>query len=307
MSKKMKMIAALVVSSLVIVAVAFAGTPVNLGYVAFKDMLRANHETHQQEGVVTFQLTLKDNGKEVIEVMGSGLGRSEENMSGAINIQAEGLKKELQLYGSEGQLYIYDVEAEAVYVAKHDEKESRGHYKHKRMHGYDGENQKFDGRSEAIFDYFMRDLAKSFHLVDGQDGSKDIVFELNQADMPAIVNIFASAPRGDDYGHGHGGKMHSNDMNGFPLFEELKQLKGVVPELVDQVVVSFVQVIFDRDDKDMLKGVSFSLNVSGLDEEEGFHNLEFSGQIQFDKTNLESIEPISLNGKTIYELPSKMD
>ena len=296
MKKRNVMIVAVVVALSMLTLVAFAGTEAYIGYETFKDVLR-NQDSELTAGSGKVAIEVTDNNQEILKVNGTFSGdHTEENMSGNLNIEAGSLVKSLQLFGSNNTMYIFDNDNDNVYYANHTEDDYEKYDHHK---GHD----EFDKNSEAVLDFFMGDLKSEFNLVNDQDGSQDIEFELTKDEMPAIINLLSSLDH--DKGDYSNEYDHSDlDVEAYPLFKEFKEANIELPELTDEVVVEYLSLVLDLNTEKRVEGLSFEMAVSGLDADGQAHDLSVKASFELSETILLEEMP-SLDGKTLIELPEE--
>jgi hypothetical protein len=304
MKRKTMMFTTVIAAVLVLAVFAYAGTPANAGYQAFKELMNNHSEEEIVQGVVSGSITIVDNGETVASISGTAAGNHEnETMRADINLVTKELNKQLSVYGLDDVIYIYDAENNDIYVGQEgQDMEARMENKHGKGSDMDHD---FDGNGEAILDYFVGDLANDFTLVTDADGSTDINFELTKSEMPAIVNLLASAKSNDEFDK-HEAFDNHEDLSAYPLFNEFKNANFEKTELVDQIEVEYINFIFDRNMQNELVGLAFEVTVSGLDENAVAHVMTVSGSITFDTTSDVTITPITLDGKNVYELPENM-
>ncbi|MCK8059127.1 MULTISPECIES: hypothetical protein [unclassified Fusibacter] len=301
MKRKTMMITTALAAVLVLALVAYAGTPANAGYEAFKELMKTHSENEMNQGTVSGNLTIVDNGETLVSITGSAIGdHDSETMQADIQLVTGELNKQLSVYGMDNLIYIYDVENNDIYVGQDDHtRESRREKK------FDKDDGDFSENGEALLDYFVGDMANDFTLVKDSDGSMDISFELTKSEMPAIINLMASA-KSDDQFENHESFESDVDLSAYPLWNELKNAHIEKTELVDQVEVEYINITFDRDTQNELVGIAFEVTVSGLDENQKAHVMTVSGAVAFDSASDVIITPITLEGKNVYELPQEL-
>lgn len=319
MNRKTKIGIAIVTAIAVLGLVAFASTPENQGYALFKELLKSNaHQNFESgdfDGRVSGTVTVTDNGKQLVSVVGDmAVSEADKGFQGNVTLQLDNLNKDLAIYGNHKQVYILDKAANQVYVGDHqshmagdDEAvEGMGHSR-----DMDRDFINMSAQEEAVMDFFVGDLAKQFEVVPQSDGSQDLAFELTKAEMPAIINLITSLkPEGQ--GHNYSGNGHFGDdenmgtqmdLSKYPLFQQLDQAKVQMPELVEQVSVNHIKALMDLDAKGQVDGIAFSLEISGLDKDGVAHNVSVNADLDVSKEAVGNIEKIDLTGKTIFQLP----
>ncbi len=294
MKKRNVMIVAIVVAVSMLTFVAFAGTEAYIGYETFKDVMR-NNDKDMTSGSGIMTLEVIDNNETIAKVSGQFSGNQElETMNGTINIQAGTLDKSLEIYGLDQQMYVFDTDSNDVYVSAHTEDNYEAYETYEL-------NDEFDKNSEAILDFLVGDLKKEFKMVNDDDGTQDVAFELTKDEMPAIINLLTSLDHDDmdreDY-------KTDIDLEVYPLFKEFENASIELPELVDNVEVEYLNIILDLDENKELTGMKFEVTASGLDAEGQAHEMTVKGSIEMTEESVE-IEMPSLENKNIIELPEE--
>lgn len=274
--RTLTLIAVLAAISMLSFAV-FAGNDTYAGYEGFKDLLRNEQETQVGSGYGTIQIT--DNDEVILTVSGQFTGNHEaETGYGQFTIDSDVLTKTLEVYGQEDTMYLVD--GNNVYTSTHEatrefEKETC-------------DVETFDSKSEAILDILMGDLKDDFSLE-----GENIVFELTKEEMPALLNLMTS---GDMDTHD---EMSSDEYINYPLFNELKALKEIMPELVE-TEIEYVKIIL-KVENDTILGTEMTLEFTGLDAQNQQHNVEV--KIDFNKADVPvQAKTFTLTDETVYEL-----
>jgi hypothetical protein len=298
MKNRKVMIIAIVASLSLLALVAFAGSPENMGYELFKDVMKSSAQHDVESAHVTAIVEITDNGKTVGRVEGSFDGnQNSKEVSGDVTILTDTLDKALTIYGNQDQFYILDNKNNEVYVGKHEDE----------VYKEDGEHRGYDrdaNKSEAVLDFIVGDLAREFELVKAEDGTTDIQFELTKGEMPAILNLIVSQKSDDRY------MIHDEDnwddvinVADYPLLKELEAANIDVTDLVEDVEVTHFAVIIDLDVLNQINGLSFNVEVTGLDASGEFHTITINADLAFTEIDSAQIKKIDTEGKTIYQLP----
>ncbi len=319
MNRKTKIGVAIVTAVAVLGLVAFAAPTENQGYALFKDLLRSNaHENFEKgdfSGRVSGTVEVTDNGQQLVSVVGDMMAsEADQNFAGNVTLKLANLNKDLAIYGNQEKVYILDKAANQVYVGDQQEHMADGEATEAMGHNRADMHKDFSqmtAQEEAVMDFFVGDLAKQFEVVPQTDGSSDLAFELTKSEIPAIINLITSIkPEGD--GNNYGGRGHfgnnedmatNMDLSKFPLLQELDQAEVKMPELVESVSVDYIKVLMDLDAKGDVKGIEFSLNISGLDKDGVAHNVSVNADLELSEEAVGNIEAIDLTGKTIFQLP----
>jgi len=305
MKKTTIMIVTLVTAISVLAFVAFAGLSENSGYEEFKKVLKNHQQIEAENGTVTGNIEIIDNGATVLKIesdLNADFNETEDQaMSGDFRIITETLEKELSIYGLKDVMYIHDVANNDVYVG---DITDDGHMREGREHNFK-KDEEFSKQSEGIMDYFVGDLAKEFNMVKDQDGTMDIEFELTKDEMPAILNLLTTAMSEE-----HQGDEDTDldtgfeaDCEAYPILKEFYDAQFEMTELVDEVEIEYLKIVLDLDSNKEIVGASFVVNVSGLDENAETHMITVKAEFNISNINNAQIGTIDLEGKNIIQLP----
>lgn len=294
MNRKSIMIIASVLAVILLGYATFAGVPENAGYEAFKDVIKDKQSFEKNSGSVEMNLEIVDNGKVVIELKGKFSGNHiVDEMSGRFNILTGNFEKEILVYSKDGLIQVYDVENNDVYIGTkvHDKTSDR-------RHKFD-EERKFHNNSEAFLDFFIGDLKKEFNLISNSEGSI-IELDITKDEMPALINILASVKSEDKFEN----KKWKEDTNlsEYPLFKEIQEAHLEVAKLVEEVNIEHINIQFYLNEEKVVTGVSFVLEITGLDENSNEHLIIVKNNMKFLENNDVVIEEINLEGKNIIEI-----
>lgn len=297
MKKRNVMIVAIVVAVSMLTFVAFAGGEAYIGYETFKDVMR-NNDKDMTSGSGIMNVEVIDNNETIAKVSGQFSGSQElEAMNGTINIQAGTFDKSLEIYGEDQKMYIFDTDSNDVYVGTHTEE----NYEDYDMNNEFDMNDDFDKNSEAVLDFLVGDLKEEFIMVNDDDGTQDIAFELTKEEMPAIINLLTSLDHDQMDREEHKTDI---DLEAYPLLKEFENANIELPELVDNVEVEYLNIVLDLDENKQMVGMRFEVSASGLDAEGKAHELTVKGSFEITE-EVVKIEMPSLENKNIIELPEE--
>lgn len=305
MKKNSKIVVALTMSMLMLSFAAFAGVNQNEGYETLKEIMR-NKKSHEMgDKTMSASVKIVDNGVTMVQMTGEFAKVNEsKEVSGTVNVITETVNKDLSFYGKDDTVYLEDLSTNDVYRGTKAESHDGAKESHSRKD--DGEKFKeMTKESEAIMDYFVGDLAQEFVLVADDDGTQDLSIELNESNMPTIVNLMFSAKSAErEENHSFDKDEMMLQMAEFPLFNELHESKTNFDKLVSDQQVNKVKITLDLDANREVVGMSGSVEVFGKDIDGKDHIIN----VEFGMTHLSDgaaqIEEIDLEGKIIYELPT---
>jgi len=300
MKRQNILIVSMVLAMTLLVATAFAGTASNTGYEVFKEVLRNHKSETSTSGTVTATVEFLDNNQSVAMVSGVITGdERKEAFSGDLKIIADGLEKDLFLLGANGEMFIHDVATNDVYRTELDDEDS---------HEFDDDDHDhtFTKEEEAVFDYFVGDLANEFEVENLDDDTYNISLELTQSEMPEIINLLTSLDSDDDHKSDskHDEKLFKElNSDTYPLFKELCELDIEHTELVDDIEVNYFKIVLNVDSNDQIVGMSVIVKVSGVDENNEKHNLTYKSNMTFSEVDESAVIGLDLSDKNIIELP----
>lgn len=257
----------------------FANNDMYEGYERFKELM-TQEEAREDYGQGYATLKIIDNDSELISISGEFIGSKLEDGSGSLQIDSKDLSKSLEVYKKDQTMYLVD--GDTVYLANHvSEKENRKMKEHK----------DFSGHQEALMDFFMADLKDDFTM----DGD-NIVFELNKEEIPALLNIIASSE------NDHREDNQNEKFQNYPLFNELKVIKDLVPELTNKEI-EYVKVTFIVEDNKLV-GLESTFSILGYDQNSNSHLLEVQALIEKTSTN-QNVRTFELTDETVYEIETE--
>ncbi len=288
--KKVALAVALAITTLAIVA--FTGRPDNAGYVAFKEMLK--REPVQTSQIVSAKLEFKvtDNGRAIVNVNGSFTSEDDgDQFGGEARILSGDLDKVLHFYKN-GDDVLFQAEGDAdVYRAQdvaadefEDEEIEEG----------------LDFESEALLDFFLKDLAKEFEVTENADGTSEITLDITESEMPWIIQTLMKKAMEDE--HVTVG-VKEDRYDAYPLLKEMAALAEEPVELVDNVKFTGIRVSFQQDQNQQVQGFGAQLSFSGNDAQGQSHEMDVQLKVVPDAQMTTSIQPIQTEGKTVYDLP----
>ncbi len=300
-NKKLFSAVAITAAVSILTLTAFAAKPSYAGYEEFKNLIKNHSEQNECiSGTVNGDIQIVDNGKTVISLSGAlNINHESKEMSGDFVLEADNLKKSLEVYGAEDLLYLVDVENNDVYVKEKEQENNNSREACKKNH-------EFSQKGEAIMDIIIGDMKKEFEVKNLSDGSKNISFELTKDEIPVALNLLVSAK-----GHENNDKKgcfanieeHGLNINEYPLFKELCEVKLEHTKLIDNKELDYVKISVNVDENKELKGFELAATVSGNDENGKLHEIQVKAQMEFLNKNAANIKTIDLEGKNIINLP----
>lgn len=312
-NKRLMIAGTLVVATALFTVGVFASPNSQTGYEALKDILRSNQAEQEtvKNGTFAGTYSLSDNGKVMVSVSGTGaFEEASKQASGHIQIQANDLSREANFYGSDQKVYFEDLTNGLNYQMTHEESsenesDDRGHF---------GKEGKYDmqGMSktgEAFMDFLMGDLKNEVEMNANGDGSKTFTLDLNQNEMPLIIQTLASEAITDKSNHDDWKDQGSNkhdaaleQMKKMPFFNGLEDIHNQVDIsklLTSNIVINNMSLQVTVDADNQLKSLTGALAVSGLDSSGTSHDVVLTGNGEVSQLNASTVKVFDPNGKVI--------
>jgi len=308
MKRKPTLIIISLVAAFTLLAVtAFASAPDYAGYEAFKT-LASNHGdknfSEEENATLKGSITVTDNGVTLVDldafIKADG---PNESFSGTFTIEADGTSKEVEVFGADEVVYVFDdVNNEFYKVNKSNEYSEMNDDGMRRF----GRNEEINPAQEELLDFIMGELKNDFESVNNSDGSKTIKFELTKDEMPMLLNLMFSAMDHDKAGMQGGSEaLDAETLAKYPLLSDLSNIKVDMPEITENMELDYIKFAVTTDTNDDFQAVEFSFIVTG-DDEQGFsHTQQIDGNFAATEVGSTVVDTPDLEGKEIIEVDTE--
>ncbi|USB31794.1 hypothetical protein [Paenibacillus sp. YPG26] len=272
---------------------AMAGTS---GYEAYKSALK-NTKTVQS---VTLQAaaSIQDNGK----VLGTANAQFKLNLkngtsSGNTDFSAGGEHQKVSIYSQNNQTVLKPDHSDTYYVKKHTDEAG-----FKRTDHSGATDPETSRQVETVIDALVGNLKDYVIMDSAADGSRQISLQLDQAQLPAVVN--AIAPLAIKEATKHRDELQSGDSKSQtrPFHKDL--LKSEVPQLTQDIKIDHVSVKANVNASNYIEHQEADLIVSGKDSSGAVHKLTLHLQTDFTGIGSTTPDTLDLKGKKIETLKS---
>ncbi|MFC4101500.1 hypothetical protein [Paenibacillus xanthanilyticus] len=264
---------------------ASAGTS---GYEAYKDALKQSGSITSIAGAASFQLT--DNGATLFSASTTFKG-DKANGAGSASVQMTNGKesKSMNVYHQGGQTVLKKGDSE-IYQVIEDDGEESGDKVAREEHAMHGKHAEL---AENVIDTLVGQLRNQVTLTEGKDGGKQVALHLNSAQIPAPVQAIGSFLATAAAEH-HDEMNEANRETG-----TAHELDVELPELVDDVRVTAINLDAGIDKDNYLTGQTAEIVVSGKDASGKSHELKV--ELALDVTDREQVVPdtVDLTGKQV--------
>ncbi|RUT35585.1 hypothetical protein EJP77_00755 [Paenibacillus zeisoli] len=268
------------------------------GYEAYKSALKNSHTV--QSVTLQANASLKDNGK-VLETADAQLklNLKNGNMSGNTDLSAGGEHQKLSMYNQNEQT-ILKTDSSDTYYVKQDKDDTKAEFK--KMHHSKASDPETSRQVETVIDALVGNLKDYVNMDTASDGSKQISLQLDQAQLPAVVN--AIAPLAIKEATKHREEIQSKESNpsAFPFHKQF--LKNEVPQLTQDIKIDHVSVKANVNASNYIQHQEADLTVSGKDASGAAHQLVIHLQADFSGFNSTTPDTLDLKGKKVQTLKS---
>ncbi|NOV03862.1 hypothetical protein [Paenibacillus planticolens] len=294
MKKKWLMLGSAVgVSGIVMVTTGFSALASTSGYDAYKSALK-NTKTVQNVAVQA-AAALQDNGSVLVSANGSfKMSLDTETASGNAEVVANGTPQSLIFYKQKDQTVLKSSASDVYFVKQEGAKK---HKDEKKLN-----ETEIPQQVETVIDALVGNL-KDFVAVDANsDGTKEIAIQLDNAQIPAVVNALApiaikEATKAENDGEK---KDDTADANKLPFQEDF--LKNAAPQLTQDIKIEKVSIKATVNASNYITHQEADLTISGKDDSGAAHQVNLHLQADLSGFNSTSPETIDLAGKTVQTL-----
>ncbi|OPH57499.1 hypothetical protein BC351_02945 [Paenibacillus ferrarius] len=294
MKKKWLMVGGAVgISSIVMVTTGFSALASTSGYDAYKSALK-NTKTVQNVAVQA-AAALQDNGNVLASANGSfKVSLDSKTASGNADVLTNGTQQSLSFYKQENQTVLKSNASDVYFVNQETQK------KHKNEKTQTG--TEIPQQVETVIDALVGNL-KDYVAVDTKaDGSKEIAIELDNAQIPTVVNALAPiAIKEATKEENDGEKKDDTASTGkFPFNEDF--LKHAAPQLTQDIKIEKVAVKATINANNYISHQEADVTVSGKDASGAAHQVTLHLQADLSGYNSTTPDNVDLTGKTVQTL-----
>ncbi|MZQ85379.1 hypothetical protein GQF01_24990 [Paenibacillus sp. 5J-6] len=291
MKKWMMLGSAVGISSIVMVTTGFSALASTSGYEAYKSALK-NTKTVQNVAVQA-EAALQDNGAMLASAKGDfKVSLDSKTASGSADVLVGGTQQTLSFYKEENQTVLKSAASDVYFVKQENEK------KHKTESKLN--ETEIPQQVETVIDALVGNL-KDFVAIDTQaDGSKEISIQLDNAQIPTVVNALAPIAIKEATKE-EGGEMNdAAQANAMPFQDDF--LKKAAPQLTQDIKIEHVSIKATVNTDNYLSHQEADLTVSGKDDAGTAHQVTLHLQANLSGYNRTTPETIDLTGKSVQTL-----
>lgn len=277
---------------------AFAGTS---GYEDYKSALK---NTAQSMDSVTIQADaiLKDNGTLLSQAQSHlKANLKTEAMSGTVQISGSAGSQNLSLYSqTDGQVWKSD--ASGTYYLKQDKAEKEDQTDEKETK----DDSWLSGQGETVIDALIGNLKNEMTSTTASDGTKNISLQLENAQIPAVVQAMAPVvfkQLSDPSEHGDRTENGATAVNTDPeelIQQSLLNIKDIT--LTEGVQIQGINLKAVVSPANEIQRQQMDITFTGLDVKGVSHTLTASLDVQLSSLNGTTPDSIDLTGKHVVQI-----
>ncbi|GIQ70491.1 hypothetical protein DUZ99_09920 [Xylanibacillus composti] len=313
MKKKSKvkvwMIGAAVVALSLFTVTAFASAPNTPGYDAFKEVLKANHQSGEamESATVRGSFAVKVDGETVLKLGGETKVEAKgdkQSVSSDFDITLMGIERSGSMYSSDAEtIYLVDRTHDLHYQVIHADHD-HGSKQHEWRDERGSHHRSMNKAEEALLDYMAGDLKNEFSLEEYANGSKTITVDISKEELPLPVRLLmdvALAADKNERNHTPAVSAEWERVMELPFFQGFDQaeLAALLPELTEDVAIERVLLQMTVDANNQVQSVQGKVEVSGKDEAGVIRRVEIEGAGELGGINATTPDMYDSAGKSI--------
>ncbi|MEW9701225.1 hypothetical protein [Paenibacillus sp. SI8] len=280
------------ISSIVMVTTGFSAMASTSGYDAYKSALKNTKAV--QNVAVQASASLQDNGNNLVSANGVfKVNVAGKTASGNANVTVNGTQQSLSVYKQEGQTVMKSASSDVYYVKQEGKEKNK-----KEKTTEDGQ---LSAQVETVIDALVGNL-KDYVAVDNKsDGSKDISIQLDNAQIPTVINAIAPIAIKEATKH-KDDREQKDDNKPEPQLFQKDLLKDAAPQLSQDIKIENVVIKATVDASNFIQHQEADLTVSGKDDSGTAHKVTLHLQADMSGYNSTTPDTIDLTGKTVQTL-----
>ncbi|WP_136605390.1 hypothetical protein [Paenibacillus dokdonensis] len=269
---------------------AFASTN---GYDAYKSALK-NTRTIQNVAVQA-SASLQDNGTALASAAGNiKISLNTQTASGSADVKVNGATQSVNFYKLKDQTVLKSSSNDTYYV-----KQQHGKEKNK-----DNEKETLDPQIpqqvETVIDALVGNL-KDYVAVDSKtDGSKEITAELDNSQIPTVVNAIAPLVIKHASNQKHDGEKKDDTSKELPFNRDVLQASSL--QLTQDIKIENISFKADINNANYIEHQEADITISGKDASGTAHQVNVHLQANLSGYNTTIPDTIDLSGKQVQQM-----
>lgn len=257
------------------------------GYELYKSAVKQTKATKNVTADIDVSLT--DNGKELLAVDATMKNESASLGSGNVTIRANGSTNAIQFFRQEQQVVVKAADSDIYNVMKPDD-QMRRKWEH---HENQGDS---NPEAERIIDALMTNLQNDIQVGETADGGKEVSLKLSQNEISPVIQALGSvlvqnAAKHHEYAGGDQNDRHA------PIFAN--EIKPNLPKLTQDIVVKQVEAKAEINKENFVDEQTVKVTIAGKDANGDAHELVLAVQADLSDFARTVADKVDLTGKKV--------
>ncbi|WP_442604215.1 hypothetical protein [Paenibacillus sp. KN14-4R] len=294
MKKKWLMLGgALGISSVMMITTGVSAFASTSGYDAYKSALK-NTRTIQNVAVQA-SASLQDNGNVLASAAGNfKINLNTQTASGSADMNVSGATQSVNFYKLKDQTVLKSSSNDTYYVEQERDKEK------KKNDAKETLDPQISQQVETVIDALVGNL-KDYVAVDAKtDGSKEITAQLDNSQIPAVVNGIAPIMIKQASNHKQDREKKDNNANGLPFNGDV--LQAATPQLTQDIKIEKVSFNANINADNYIEHQEADITISGKDASGTAHQVTVHLQANLSGYNTTTPDSIDLSGKKVQQM-----
>ncbi|GIP26575.1 hypothetical protein J23TS9_17050 [Paenibacillus sp. J23TS9] len=268
---------------------AFASTS---GYDAYKSALK-NTRTIQNVAVQA-SASLQDNGNALASAAGNfKISLNTQTASGSADVKVNGATQSVNFYKLKDQTVLKSSSNETYYVKQQDKEKKKNNEK-------ETLDPQIPQQVETVIDALVGNL-KDYVAVDAKtDGSKEITAELDNSQIPTVVNAIAPLVIKHASNQKHDGEKKDDTSKELPFNRDVLQASSL--QLTQDIKIEKVSFKADINNANYIEHQEADITISGKDVSGTAHQVTVHLQANLSGYNTTTPDTIDLSGKQVQQM-----
>lgn len=278
----MKVLAVIGISGAVMLGSVYSISANTSGYDLYKDALKKTHQLESR--TMEISMDLMENSKEIYSsdttLMTNRLGKT---MEGRTTISNGETARSYEMYRQDGQFLVKKDNENKVYSMTSND----------RVHGTGSDRLELKKDLEKLVDILTKDLQQKMIVKDGKSGSKEVILNLSESEIPMAGNVVTSLMLK------HAAIMNDRTEDMKSSFHDVKMK---FPELKEDIVIKSADVRARISTQNFVEAQDVKVLVTGRDEQGKVHQVSLAVSLDLKNVNSTTVGTLDLTNLTIEEV-----
>ncbi|WP_152393193.1 hypothetical protein [Paenibacillus guangzhouensis] len=298
MKKKWFMLgSALGISSVMMITTGVSAFASTSGYDAYKSALK-NTRTIQNVAVQA-SATLQDNGNVLASATGNfKISLDKQAASGSADVKVNGATQSVNFYKQNDQTVLKTSSSDTYYVGQERGKDKNKHDTKETL------DPQIPQQVETVIDALVGNLKDYVTVNAKSDGSKEIAAQLDNSQIPTVVNAIAPIVIKHASNHEQNReKKDNNDAKQFPFNRDVLNVQ--TPQLTQDIKIEKVAFKANVNAANYIEHQEADITVSGKDASGTAHQVTVHLQANLMGYNTTTPDTIDLSGKKVQQMDNR--